>query len=229
MIYGAGRLGRQVLHVLRTHFAAGHEVIGFVDDVQPAGTPVRDGLQVLGTLTDLAASPDTDPAAVGLVPAMGYADQPARGRALARARDLGYQLPTLRHPRAWVERGAEVGSGCILLAGVIVDQGASVADCCYLDQGVLVGEDTTVSPNCYLAAGSVVAGGVRIGRDTFLGAGSVVADGVAIGEGCVVNAQSLVHCDVPPFHKLIQTRDEVRLPLPAAAIHGAQGADHGEA
>jgi sugar O-acyltransferase (sialic acid O-acetyltransferase NeuD family) len=229
MIYGAGRLGRQVLHVLKTHFAGEHEVVGFVDDVRDAGTPVRDGLEVLGPLDAVAADAGTAPGAVGLVPAIGYGDQPARGRALARAADLGYTMPTLVHPRAMIEPGARIGRGAIVLAGALVDQGVHVGPCCYLDQGVMVGEDSQVGPNVYLAAGTIVAGGVAIGRDTFVGAGTVIADGVTVGTGCIVNAQSLVHRDLPDLHKLIQTRDEVRLPLPDRAALATTGVDHGQA
>ncbi len=227
MIHGAGRLGRQVLHLLRTHFATTHEVLGFVDDIRAPDTPVTEGLQVLGSLADVARDPATAPARVGLIPAIGYTDQSARGRALARAQRLGYTLPTLVHPHAWIEPGSSLGQGVIAMAGVLVDQAVRIGDFCYLDQGVKVGEECTLAANTYLAAGAILAGGVQVGRDGFIGCGAVVTDGVCVGDRCVINAQSLVHRDLPADHKLIQTRDEVRLPLPTA--DPIEEAEHGQA
>lgn len=227
LIHGSGRLGRQVLQVLRSHFADRYQPVGFIDDIRPAGDDVL-GLPVLGTLEDVATAPGTSPDQAWLVPAIGYRDQPARGRALDRACALGYRLPTLVHPRAGVEPTATLGDGVIVLAGVLVDQGVVVGDGCYLDQGVMVGEDSVLQPNSYLAAGTIVAGGVRLGRDCFLGAGSVVTDGVNIGDACIVNAQSLVHRDLPAHHKLVQTRQELRLPLPDQTPESTE-VDHGQA
>lgn len=223
LIYGGGRLGQQVVRVIGSHFPE-HELLGVIDDVQPAGLEIIPGVDVIGSLDDIATTSDHDAAHTAIIPAIGYTDQTARGRALDRARGYGYRFLTLVHPQAWVEPSATLGEGVIALAGTLVDQGAQVGDFCYLDQGVKIGEDTTLVGNAYLAAGAILCGGVTVGRDTFVGAGAVITDGVIVGDGCVVNAQSLVHRDLPAFHKLIQTRDELRLPMAAApspeVVHG---------
>jgi acetyltransferase-like isoleucine patch superfamily enzyme len=217
VIYGSGRLGRQVLHLVTTHFGAQLTVVGFVDDTKPAGEDVRDGYRTLGGLDAVAAAPDTAPGRVGLIPAIGYGDLFARGRALQHARALGYDFPTLVHPRALIEPGCRLGAGVIVLAGALLDQGVQVDDFCYLDQGVKLGEDTVLGPNNYLAAGTTLGGGVRLGRDNFLGLDTTVTDQVTLGDGNFVNAKSLVYKDLGDRQRLVQFHEQTRLPLPTAA------------
>jgi len=213
LIYGSGKLGEQVLHVVNHHFGSYLNVVGFVDDTRPAGEDVTAGYQTLGNLETVAASRLHGPNRAVIVPAIGYGDQVARGRALDRAVALGYGMPTLVHPRAWVEPGVEVGDGAIVLAGVLLDQGVKVGENCYLDQGVKLGENTTIGPNNYLAAGSAVGGGVTLGRDNFLGLNTTVTDGVSIGDANFINAKSLVYKDLGSNQRLVQFHEQARLPL----------------
>jgi UDP-3-O-[3-hydroxymyristoyl] glucosamine N-acyltransferase len=216
LLYGSGRLGQQVLHLLNQHFAADYTVIGFVDDTRPGGEAVAGGYRTLGALATVAANPTTAPDHALLVPAIGYGNLPARGRALERARVLGYRFPTLVHPRAWLEPGTALGQGVIVLAGVLIDQAVHVGDCCYLDQGVKLGEECVLGANNYLAAGATLGGGVRLGRDNFLGLDVTVTDGVVLGDGNFVNAKTLVYKDLGDRQRLVEFHEQARLPLEAA-------------
>jgi len=213
LIYGSGKLGEQVLHVVNNHFGSYLNVVGFVDDARPAGEDVVEGYQTLGNLDTVAGSHNLGPNRAVIVPAIGYSNLTARGRALDRAISLGYGMPTLVHPRAWVEPGVEVGDGTIVLAGVLLDQGVKVGDNCYLDQGVKVGENTVLGPNNYLAAGTAIGGGVTMGQNNFLGLNTTVTDGLTIGNANFINAKSLVYKDLDSHQHLVQFHEQTRMPL----------------
>jgi len=216
LLYGSGRLGEQVLHLVSTHFADRYTVAGFIDDLRPAAEPVIGGYRTLGSLADVAAHPATGPARAVIVPAIGYRDLPARGRCLELARALGYRLPALVHPRAWIEPGATLGDGVIVLAGVLVDQAVQVGEFCYLDQGVKLGEECVLGANNYLAAGVTLGGRARLGRDNFLGLDTTVTDRVTVGDGNFVNAKTLVYKDLGDRQRLIEFHEQTRLPFGTA-------------
>ncbi len=218
LIYGGGRLGRQLHHLASRHFADRYRIVGFLDDVKPRGTEVVDGQRVLGTPADAASARATAPGTAVLLMAIGYADLRGREAAYRRARELGYRFATLVHPRAWVEPGVHLGEGTVVLAGAIVDQGVRLGAVNYLDIGTLIGEDTRLGRNNYLAAGVTLGGGVTVGRNNFLGLDATVTNEVRLGDDNFFNAKSLVYRDVADGLKYIEVRREFELPRPEVRV-----------
>lgn len=200
LIFGAGKLGHQCLRLLRAH-CPDRPVMGFVDDSRPAGAPVADGLVTLGGLEDCAARWHADSQ---LVFAIGYADMAARLRALDRALAAGWRLATLVHPRAWVEPDVQLGEGCIVCAGAIVDKGARLGAGCYVDIGVLVGEDGAIGRANYLSAGANLGGSVRMGDGNFVGMDATIVTDMTVGDRNFINAKTLIHKPVPSDMQVIQ-------------------------
>ena len=215
LIYGAGELGRQMYRNLATHLARDVEIVGFVDDVKPAGTKIFEELRVLGSLEQVGARASFQPGEVQLVPAIGYADMRARRAAFERADALGYSFRGFRHPQAIVDPSAEVDLSVITLAGAIVDHETRVGRFCYLDIGIRIGEWSRLEDNCYFAAGAAVGGSVTVGRDTFLGMDATVVNDIAIGSHVFVNASTLVSQDIPHDSRVIEARKFRVVPIDA--------------
>ncbi|MEW5774305.1 MAG: hypothetical protein AB1916_12365 [Thermodesulfobacteriota bacterium] len=205
LIYGGGRLGRQVYALVRRYLADRVRVLGFIDDVQPPGAAVIDGLATVGGL-EAAGSGHLDPSRAALFLAIGYADMAARGRAFLRAKGLSYEFLTLVHPQAVVEPDAILGEGCVVLAGTVLDQRVEAGAACYFDIGVRVGEYSTLDFNNYLAAGCVAGGSVRMGRDNFFGLNATLVNDISVGDGNFVNAASLLHRDLGSGQQYIEVR-----------------------
>jgi acyl-[acyl carrier protein]--UDP-N-acetylglucosamine O-acyltransferase len=202
LIYGAGRLGQQALHLLNTHFAGRCSVAGFVDDRRPPGEVVTSHYRVLGDLETVARFPATAPARVCLVPALEPGDQPARGHALARARRLGYSFPILVHPDACVEPGSVLGAGVIVEAGALVSRSVRVGDFCHLDPGVIVGPGSRLDENVHLAAGVTVGERVLMGCDCAVGLHATIADRLSVADGTVVPPHALLDGGTPRQRRL---------------------------
>jgi len=103
-----------------------------------------------------------------------------------RLLELGFQLPTVISPAAYVSRHATIGVGSIVMHGAIVNAGAEVGDNCIINSRALVEHDSRVEANCHISTGAILNGNTRIGAGSYVGSGSVIREGVALGEGCMV-------------------------------------------
>ena len=105
-VYGAGYLGRQIYHHLRAYYHDSATVAGFIDDTKPVGEDVIDGLTTLGSLADAQSDPALNPTTISMVFAICYTSMRARGTALQRVLDAGYDLFDVINPSAMIEPGA---------------------------------------------------------------------------------------------------------------------------
>lgn len=213
--YGAGHLGRQVYHHVSTYCRESAEVVGFIDDTKPPGQEVIDGKTTLGPLADARNNPAFGPDAIEIVFTVGYSSMPLRRAALERVLRAGYRLFTVVHPRAVIEPNAQVGPGCIVLAGAVIDQHVTVGAACFVDIGVRLTAGTVVGTNNYFSSGTSTGSRVRIGDDCFFGMDCTVTTEVRMGSNLFVNAKTLVPRDVGDDVKLVELHRSRELPMPA--------------
>src|ERR1017187_6068829 len=109
-----------------------------------------------------------------------------RMRLYQQATELGFQLPVIIAPTAYVSRHATIGAGSIVMHGAIVNAGAKVGNNCIINTRALLENDATVEDHCHISTGAILNGNVYIGTGSFVGSGSVIKEGVALGKGCVV-------------------------------------------
>lgn len=103
-----------------------------------------------------------------------------------QAAELGFQLPAIIAPTAYVSRYAGIGAGTIVMHGAIVNVGAKVGKNCIINTRALLEHDATVEDHCHISTGAILNGDVSVGIGSFVGSGSVIKESVSLGEGCVV-------------------------------------------
>ena len=113
------------------------------------------------------------------------------------ATELGFQLPTVVSPLAYVSPHAVIGAGTIVMHGAIVNAGARVGDNCIINTRALVEHDATIEDHCHISTGAVLNGNVRLGAGSFVGSGSTIREGVALGKACGVGMGAVVRHDQP--------------------------------
>jgi UDP-N-acetylbacillosamine N-acetyltransferase len=191
VVWGASGHALVVADILRLR---GHRVAGYLDNINPkrrgeafGGAEVLGGPECLGTLR-----------AEGLeymVIAVG--DCTARLRLGAESHRRGWILLTVIHPSATVADSAELGAGCVLAAGSVINPEARIGangivnTCASVDHECILGDGVHVGPGAHLAAR------VTVGTATFIGVGCAIRDRVRIGSQCVIGAGSTVVRDVP--------------------------------
>lgn len=151
------------------------------------------GYPVIGTDSDLPKfARDCQYAII----AVGHIHSPApRIRLYQRAIELGFQLPTIVAPDAYVSRHAAVGAGTIVMHGAIINAGARIGNNCIINSRALIEHDATVADHCHISTGAILNGAARIGRGSFVGSGSVIKEGVSIGSDCIVGMGLAVRHD----------------------------------
>lgn len=200
-VYGAQGHGKVVAELLT---AAGDEVVGFIDDGLPAGTPTLHS-QVVGGFAALRDSP-------GALVALGIGANQVRERIALRLLEEGHQLATVLAPSAIISPSASVGAGTVAMAGVVVNAEARVGRGVILNTRSIVEHECVVSDFAHLSPGAVLGGQARVGRRTHIGLNASVihlgsvGDDVTVGAGaCVVrpidSGQTVVGVPARPIVK----------------------------
>ena len=208
VIYGGGMLGHQVAHILLNFFSDRFRLVGFVDDVKPAGSEVIEGIETVGSLEQVIALEKCSPENCLMLFAIGYTDMRSRRTAFEKAVSVGYKMEGLVHPGASVDPSAKLGSGAIVLAGAVVDQHVAVGDICYLHNGAIVGENTVLGTNNYLSAGTTMGGSIIVGDDNFFGINATIVNDISIGSNCFINAGSLVYKALADDMRIVEFREQ---------------------
>jgi sugar O-acyltransferase (sialic acid O-acetyltransferase NeuD family) len=99
---------------------------------------------------------------------------------------IGFQLPVIIAPTAYVSRHAIIGAGSIVMHGSIVNSGAIIGNNCIINNRSLLEHDVSVEDNCHISTGAILNGNVTVGAGSFIGSGSVIKEGVSIGKNCLV-------------------------------------------
>lgn len=109
-----------------------------------------------------------------------------RMRLYRQAVELGFQLPVIIAPTAYVSRHAMIGSGSIVMHGAIVNAQARVGVNCIVNTRALLEHDVMIGDHCHISTGAILNGNVSVGAGSFVGSGSILKEGVTLGTGCVI-------------------------------------------
>ena len=181
ILIGAGGHAHACIDVIEQH--GGYQISGLV------GMPdeMHDhhlGYVVIGTDNDL---PELVKTIQYALITLGQIKTPEhRIRLYQQAKALGFQLPTIIAPSAYVSRHATLGDGTIVMHGAIVNAGASVGKNCIINTRALLEHDATVSDHCHISTGAIINGNTAIGSGCFVGSGSIIKEGTSLGQGCLV-------------------------------------------
>ena len=149
------------------------------------------GYEIFATDSDLDDLRRTFSIAVITIGQIKTAD--SRKRLYQRAESLGFVLPTIVSPTAYVSRHANIGAGTIVMHGAIVNAGAQVGRNCIINTNSLIEHDATIGDHCHISTGAILNGGVHVGSGSFIGSGSVIKEGVAVGKECIVGLGVKLH------------------------------------
>lgn len=192
ILIGAGGHAHACIDVIEQH--GGYQIAGLV------GVPgeVHDhhlGYAVIGTDEDLPELAKTIPYALIT---LGQIRTPAhRIRLYEQVVALGFQLPTIVAPSAYVSHHAILGIGTIVMHGAIVNAGARVGKNCIINTRALLEHDATVADHCHISTGAIINGNTAIGSGCFVGSSSSIKEGASLGQNCLVGMGLSVRYNLP--------------------------------
>lgn len=144
LIIGAGGHGQVVAETART---LGYEV-AFLDD---------NNEEAIGKTTDIGEFKDEYPYAF-----VGIGNNSFRAEILMRLEQIGYQIPVLIHPTAYVSKTATIGKGTLIEPRAIVNTHSQIGEGTIVSVGAIVDHDTAIGVCAHVNAGAIVKAGGSI-------------------------------------------------------------------
>ncbi|WP_078127707.1 acetyltransferase [Leptospira alexanderi] len=120
-----------------------------------------------------------------------------------KLKSLGFTLPVILSPSAYLSKYAKVGEGTILMHYSIVNSGVSIGVNSIMNTRALIEHDCSIGNHCHIATASILNGGVRLGDESFIGSGTIIREGVHIGKKCLVGMGSKILKNVLDNEKII--------------------------
>jgi sugar O-acyltransferase (sialic acid O-acetyltransferase NeuD family) len=124
-------------------------------------------------------------------------DNALREKLGAKVRRLGFLLPAIVHPEAFVSPSARIEEGAVVMARAVVGTGTIVRALAVVNTGAVIDHDGDIGVAAHVAPGCAIAGSVRVGARALVGVGSAVRPSIAIGADAIVAVGSAVVEAVP--------------------------------
>lgn len=123
---------------------------------------------------------------------VGQIKSPAtRIRLFEHTRSLGYVLPTIIAPRAYVSKHALIGEGTIIMHDALINARATIGSNCIINTKALIEHDAVVEDNCHISTGAIINGSAMVRQGTFVGSNAVTRESVKTKENDFLKAGSL--------------------------------------
>jgi len=111
-----------------------------------------------------------------------------RAKLFNRLKDLGFKIPSIVSPSAYISKHAVIGEGTIVMHGAIVNAGAVIGNNCIINTNSLIEHDVVIGNHTHISTESTINGGVIIGDKVFVGSRSIIKDNISIGACSIVGA-----------------------------------------
>ena len=172
-----------------------YNIVGIIDSINPVGAMLY-GYEVIGRQEDLKELIEEYEIDRGLI-SIGdnFSRQYVRDFILSVVPD--FRFVNAIHPSVVVGRNVVLGTGIVMMAGVIVNTESVIEDFCPLSTGAQLEHNGFMGEFSHLSAGSITGGKVSIGRHSTITLGVTILDRVTIGSNTVVGSGSLVVKDLP--------------------------------
>ncbi|AII13907.1 sugar O-acyltransferase, sialic acid O-acetyltransferase NeuD family [Campylobacter iguaniorum] len=180
VLIGGGGHAKSVIDVLEMQ--GRFNIIGIIDS-QNVGKMVLN-YQIIGTDDDLKSIFKECKNAIISVGQIKSVE--TRIRLFELAKSIGFMLPTIISPLAYVSKHASLGEGTIIMHQALINAGAKVGKNCIINTKALIEHDAIVGDHCHISTASVVNGGVFVGEKTFFGSNSMAREYIEISQNSVI-------------------------------------------
>lgn len=117
---------------------------------------------------------------------------------------IGFKIPSIISPLAYVSPKAKIGEGTIVMHGAIINRGAVIGKNCIVNTKALIEHDTLVGDNCHVSTRSTLNGGVILGNNSFIGSHAILKQNIEVGKNCFVNANLFVNKNIKNNSKIYE-------------------------
>lgn len=147
----------------------GYEIIGCDDDLEKLFTQFKYAMVTVGQIK----SPDL------------------RIKLFNQLQSIGYEIPPVISPRAYVSIHASIGEGTVIMHDALVNANAKVGKNCIINTKALIEHDSIIEDHCHISTGAIINGGTLIHQGTFFGSNAISKEAIAIHERSFIKAGSV--------------------------------------
>lgn len=187
LLIGGGGHCKSVIDVIET--AETYTIVGIIDRKELIGHQVL-GYKIIGCDEDLSMLVSRYPNALITVGQIRNAN--VRIKLYGLLVSLGYNLPVVVSPRAYVSKHAVLGKGTIVLHDALINAQARIGDNCIINSKALIEHDCKIGNHCHISTGAVLNGATQIGSGTFIGSTAVSKEGSNVPESSFIKAGSII-------------------------------------
>ena len=105
---------------------------------------------------------------------------------------LGFTLPTIVSPRAYISHQASIGIGSVIMHDAVVSVSAIIGDNCIINTKSIVEHGSKIGNHCHISTNAVINGGVIVGNGSFIGSGVVTKENIRIDDNFFAKAGVIV-------------------------------------
>jgi len=214
IILGGSGHARAIIDAARE---SGLIIVGAIDAKIPPGSSVGGAITVWGG-EDLLATLRQRGLRKAIIGVGGATSNAARQKVYRKLSDLGFELPSIVAPGAYLSAESTIGPATYLLPGANVGPGVTIGANCIINQNVVVAHDSQIADDVHLAPNAVVAGHCTIGRGSTVGMCATLINGSTIGANCLIHNNVPVTSDLPDG-TVLTLADVVRRAKTAAPLH----------
>lgn len=184
VIFGAGQQGRVCK---RLAIENGYKVVAFVDDYK---TGLVEGIPVYQSVLDIHYFRH-------FKYFVGIGEIEPRKKFVDEIERLGLESVNLIDRAAYVEDGAQIGTGNYICKLAIVYASAKIGNHNIINCKAVLATDSVVGNNNNISMGCNLCGSVHVGDNCYIGCQASIVSERNIGDGATVAAGSVVLKDVP--------------------------------
>lgn len=184
IIIGAGGHAKVIADII---YKSGDNLIGFLDDnLANKGKEIYLGKKVLGTTKDIEIYNKN-------YFIIGIGNNSIRKKI---NNENNLKLYTAIHPSAIIAEDVKIGTGSVIMAGVVINPGTVIGKNCIINTCSSLDHDNLLEDYVHISPGAHLAGTVSIKEGTWICTGAIVKNNITIGKNNIIGAGCVVIKDI---------------------------------
>jgi len=175
ILIGGGGHCKSVIDVIEQENK--YKIIGIVDKKSLVGSSVL-GYEIIGSDEDLQK---IFLYCTNALVSVGHIDSPKiRKKLFKQLKEIGFKLPVIISPLAYLSKHAEVSEGTILMHYSVVNANARIGKNCILNTKSLIEHDALIHDHCHISTAAVINGGVTVNEGSFFGSNATTKEKINV-------------------------------------------------
>ena len=175
ILIGGGGHARSVIDVIEQEKK--YNIIGIIDRKELIGNKVL-GYEIIGFDEDLEQQFENCKNAIVTVGQIK--SNSARINIFNRLKDIGYNLPIIISPLAYVSKHSIIHEGTIVMHNALVNSNVIIGRNCIINTKALIEHDAIIENHCHISTAAVINGGVLVKENTFIGSNSTCGEYITV-------------------------------------------------